>query len=215
MPQGGFGQVGFGQRLESSTILLLTEACNDALGQIGQTLLEDIEEDTPTAAMCALWVPKLLAGVLRDHYWNFAAKDAALDIVDFEDPDEEDEAPTDWSYAFELPENCVRVRWLNNSERIEWIVQGRRLFTDEPTATIKYIAMITDPTIWDTLFYQAFVTRLASKLAMPLTRDLKLTAELYQFYQSLVSNAQTVDGQEQGKIDRNDVDDLIAPRYDA
>lgn len=184
----------------------ITDLCNDALGQIGSSFITALDDGTNPANLCNRFYPTVRDAVLRDHLWNFAMTRVALA--------RNATAPvSEWTYGYTLPANCLRVVRLGLSDDIRWKIEGRNLVTDESSATILYVARIEDPNIWDTLFYQALATRLASKLATPLTGKVALAVELYKLYDAMISDARAVDGQE-GISDPMDSTDLTDVRFD-
>lgn len=167
----------------------LTDLANDALGQIGQSFITAIDDGSTTANLCNRFLSDLRDAVLRDHTWKFARKRVVL---------AQNAAPpvSGWALAFTLPDDCIRVIRLGLSDDTRWSVEGKNLVTDESSATILYIARITDPSLWDAAFYQALSTRLASKLAMPLAHNGKMAADLFGLYASMIADAKAIDSQE-------------------
>lgn len=184
----------------------ITDLCNDALGQIGSTFIAALDDGTFPANLCNRFYPTVRDAVLRDHLWNFAmtrvslARNASAPV-------------SEWTYGYTLPADCLRVVRLGLYDDIRWKIEGRNLVTNESSASILYIARIEDPNAWDTLFYQALATRLASKLAMPLASKASMAVELYKLYEAMISDARAVDGQE-GISDPMCATDLTDVRFD-
>lgn len=95
-----------------------------------------------------------------------------------------------WTYAYLLPTDLVPLKVLeiagNKENRYEVVGAGteRRILCDMQTSTdlleVKLIEQVVDPDRWDSIFLDAFVLRLASKLAIPLAKR----PDLAQFLQS-------------------------------
>ena len=81
------------------------------------------------------------------------------------------------------------------------------MLTDEETAKIIYIARITDTTLFDSLFVDTLITKLASDLAYPVTNSLKVQEQMYRLYQLKLSEARSIDGQE------GFIDDLVSDTF--
>jgi hypothetical protein len=181
-----------------------TDICNVALGMIGQNFIAALDDGTHTANQCNIFFLPARDACLRDHLWNFAQKRAALAQA---------AAPaSQWSYAYQLPADCLRILALNAEARLDWAVEGRTLVTDEPSATILYIAKVDDVNLWDALFVDAFTILLASKLALAVAHDAGYSAELLKLYNLRLADAKAVDGQEQGLPDPLGAPDLIDVR---
>lgn len=181
-----------------------TDLCNDALAQIGENEITAIDDETVNANRCLRFLPGVRDEILRKHLWNFAMKRVtpALSAT----------APVSrFSYAYAIPADCLRVVRLGTDDDVMWKIEGRFLVTDAESITIVYIARIEDPNVWDSIAYQAISTRLASKLAGSIKRDVKLAAGLYELSKEIMSDALTVDGQEgiQDTIDTPDLTDDV------
>lgn len=208
---GSFGTTSFGGTgdLDPDVILRIIEFCNNALAQAGQNFIDDMDAQTTEAKLCKQFYEQLLDATLREHFWNFATKRENLTAASV--------APTfGWTYAYDVPQDWVRSKQLGDRVDCQprWEMEGYTLVTNETTAPLIYIASIPDPALWDVMFYDAYSTHLASKIAMPMTKDVKFASGLYQLYLSKLPNATGVDGQETGVTQRQTVDDLIIGRND-
>ena len=199
-----------------------TDLLNDALGQIGASPIVAIDDGTVAANWCATFYPALRRSMLRMSHWRFAetraalAQDAATPAFEFQ-----------FSYA--LAANMIKlveynsVQLIINSPDVLLVpnvvflapyvgyfkIEGRHLLTNDAEVKIVYIADVTDPNIWDPLFYQVLATWLASKLAKAITKDSKKAATLIQeATQMWAPLALAVDGQE-GSVIPYQSDDLI------
>lgn len=172
---------------------------NEALILLGDDTITSLDQDAARAkAIKRIYTPRLDAA-LRSHDWNFARMRAALAKLD---------AVPEFGYDFmyQLPQDplCLRVLTTNLDESDPWDIevyktasaQYRVLLTDEADVEIRYIARVSDPTLWDALFADAFVLTLASSVAYALTRNATLTAELNRDRDEAWKKARSVDGQE-------------------
>lgn len=187
---------------------------NDALGQIGAARITAIDDGSTNANWCETFYPSLRRALLRSHHWNFAecrvelAQDAAVPAFEF-------------AFAYTLPPKLLKVKEYNG-ENLDttktgefpppisrYKIEGRRLFTNDGTVKIVYIEDVTDPVIWDALFYQVLTTQLASKLAAAILKDHNKAKELMSVAVTiLLPLALAVDGQE-GTVKPFYVDDLL------
>lgn len=172
-----------------------TDICNLALAHIGEGRIASLDEDTVAARACALHYTLTRDELLRSHRWNFAQSRVVLSVLA--------EAPAfGWEYQFELPEDCVRVLEVNDSEfgdviSEEFIIEGRRLLADTNEVNLVYTRKIDDVTEFDALFVKAFAVRLAIALAETIRGTTGKTAELLQVYERVVAPlARRVDANE-------------------
>lgn len=75
------------------------------------------------------------------------------------------------------------------------------VLTNAPNAQIKYSSFVPYPSMWDSLFLSAFVSYLASEVALPITKDKKIgmaiRREQYQIAKRKIEEARIADGNEQ------------------
>ncbi len=185
-----------------------TDLLNDALGQIGASPITAIDDGSLNANYCKRFYPALLDSLIRAHHWNWALKriELAQDAT----------APLfGYAYSYTLPSDCLKVVEFNGANtstttlplNIFFKIEGRALLTNDGTVKIGYLSRVTDPNIWDGLFYQAIAAWLASKLASAITKDTRKGMELLAEAQSIFSEATSVDGQE-GTVQPIITDDL-------
>ena len=74
--------------------------------------------------------------------------------------------------------------------------QGRVLLTDEGTANIIYIARITDPSLFDSMFVDVLTSKLTVDLAYPITNSTTLQAQMQKIYERKLSEARSLDSTE-------------------
>ncbi len=174
-----------------------TDLLNDALGQIGVSPITAIDDGSINANYCKRFYPALRDALTRSHHWNWALKriELAQDAI----------APLfGYAYSYTLPSDCLKVVEFNGANtdtttlplNIFFKIEGRNLLTNDGTVKIGYLSRVTDPNVWDGLFYQAMGTWLASKLASAITKDTSKSIDLLGEAQSLFAEATAVDGQE-------------------
>ena len=177
------------------------EIANEALTLLGETGIAAIGENTDRARVFARLYTPTLDQALRSHDWNFARLRAALvrlsAVPEFA-----------YDYMYQLPQDplCLRVLTTNLTADEPWEVESylattppaqyRVIVTDATALEIRYIARITNPTLWDPLFADAFVHELARRAAYAITRNATLTEALATEAQGRWRLARSVDGQE-------------------
>ena len=98
---------------------------------------------------------------------------------------------------FTLPTDpyCLRVLGLDYLD-IDFVVEGRKIVTDEDTINVKYIARVTDPNEYDQLLIEAIAARLAADTSFALVQSTSLTQSMFGLYESKLSEARFVDATE-------------------
>ena len=74
--------------------------------------------------------------------------------------------------------------------------QGRVLLTNEGTANIIYIAKITDPKLFDSIFVDTLTAKLASEMAYAITNSAALQKEMEKVYKLKLTEARSIDSTE-------------------
>lgn len=169
--------------------------CNQALAQLGSTLITSFTDGTSVSTLCGQIYPEARDAVLTMHPWNFTHVLTTLA--------RSAEAPAwKWVYQYPLPTTpyCLVVREVD-PEGTPWEValnaEGHRvLLSDETTISIGYTSRVEDLNLWQPLALQVLVHVLASRLAKPITGQ-NSTAEYHaKLAFSLLPQAQKTDGQE-------------------
>jgi hypothetical protein len=121
----------------------------------------------------------------------------------------------DWTAQLTLPSDCLRVLEVENDDAGEWAIEagGVLCVNDlaEVPADIRYIARVTDVSVYDPLFVDALAARLAAELAVPLAQDQALGRTQIALYEAKLAEARAKDALEQTAPDF-DEDDWIAVR---
>jgi len=137
--------------------------CNLALVRLGASTIASLTENTKEGRRCNALYEINRDIVLRAHPWNFAITRAVLA--------EDTTTPVyEFDHRYSLPVGCLRVLRLGeNHEDLNYKVEGRYVVTDENSASILYVARVTDPNQFDTLFIEALAAKLAAELAFDIT----------------------------------------------
>ena len=180
--------------------------CSNALRRLGDDPITSLTDDSERARLCNAFYEDARDACLRSHPWNFAITRASLTQLS--------DSPVygyDYQYALPTDPYCLRVLAMEYEDYIfkveNFSTQGRVLLTDEETAKIIYIARITDTTLFDSLFVDTLITKLASDLAYPVTNSLKVQEQMYRLFQLKLSEARSIDGQE------GFIDDLVSDTF--
>jgi hypothetical protein len=163
----------------------ITTICNLALSKIGARKIIDIEEESNEARACKMFYAECRDEVLRSHRWNFAITRVALTQV-------ASEPAFGWRNGFEIPTDCLRVFEVNGWDLARregnWELEGRLVMTDEEMVDIRYIRRVEDANLFDSIFVEAFATKLAGAVTMSITGSGPMASELLKQYEALVSS---------------------------
>jgi hypothetical protein len=149
-----------------------TTACNEALIELKDRLIDSLDDGTTLANRCRLVYPEARDSVLELHPWDFATFRAALSRSDV--------TPAfTWTYQYVLPTGaglavppyCLLVQGTDlDPGGPAWDVgnhpsDGRVLWSNEADVKIVYTGRVEDLTQWNALARQVLVKYLAAKLA--------------------------------------------------
>ncbi|MCS5590730.1 MAG: hypothetical protein NZ824_12270 [Candidatus Thioglobus sp.] len=164
--------------------------CSNALRKLGDDPITSLSENSERARLCNAFYASTRDAVLRAHPWNFATVRQTLNKLT--------SVPAfDYAAEFTLPSDpyCVRVLSMDYPD-YEFKIEGRKLLTDYDEAKILYIARITDTAEFDPLFTEALTARLSAELAYSITGSNTLSQQMWQTYESKISEARSIDGLE-------------------
>lgn len=159
-------------------------------------------EGSAQAEHAARFYPVARDTLLEMHHWNFATKRATLAQLAATSPA--------WSCAYALPGDCMVV--LNvipidgrdqdaQQFRREILANGQQIIvTDQPVASIRYQARVSDTTKFSPLFVDALAWLLASYLAGPILKGdagIKMAQQASQMAMMMAGRAAASDANQQ------------------
>lgn len=159
--------------------------CNLALAQLGQAPISSLEQDDEKARRLKLFYEPVRDEVLRTHNWAFAGAEEPLTPV-------EDDTPQAGKVLYKYPAQALFVRRVFCPERAQQALPFREHFradlhcrvleTTAPRAYASYTQRILDENLFDPAFVKSFSLALACDLAVALTGDGNLAAQLLEKY---------------------------------
>jgi hypothetical protein len=93
-----------------------------------------------------------------------------------------------------------------------FVIEGRKLLTDEGTARIKYVARVTDPQEYDASLVEALAARLAMEIAYAVTGSTTVVQLVTALYDEKLREARFVDATE-GAPQKLEASDFIESRF--
>lgn len=151
----------------------LTQIANSALIKLGATTISSITDSLREASLARERMIPTIHRLLRDHCWHFATKMVQLPPI--LDPGE----IGDWTYAFQIPADCLRLRKLSVAE---YEVVGDRILSDESTIHLRYTQRLVDnaeaPGLLPDDFADAVALFLAYEIAPSVTNSLQMRDDM-------------------------------------
>ncbi|MBO7190948.1 MAG: hypothetical protein J6V32_02440 [Elusimicrobiaceae bacterium] len=157
--------------------------CNLALAQLGQSPISSLEQENEKARRLNLFYAPVRDEVLRTHNWAFAGVQEPL-VLFAQGADEQGR------FIYKYPAEALFIRRvfspaqkrLDFQEFFRSDLHSRVILTVCDQAQAEYTRRITDENLFDTAFIKSFSLALACDLAVALTSDTQLAAQLLQRY---------------------------------
>src|ERR1017187_1896837 len=185
----------------------VTDICNRALQKLGAKRITSISEASPSGRAVNLAYPIIRQAEMRKFDWNFAITRVQIAA--------DNPAPT-WgrANAFQLPADFIK---LTNSYpesfysadnntlsfgsstastgQSDWVIEtGNKVLTNSASPlNVRYIADITDTSLWDPIFCEVVSTALALEICEELTQSNTKKSQLMAEYKDLIEEAKHAD----------------------
>jgi hypothetical protein len=147
--------------------------CNLALSYLGKDVISSFDEPSTEGRICRQFFSHSFSTLLQREKWHFAQNRMSLAQVT-------NEQNNRFSYAYEIPFDCLKLHHLSGEgveyTDIPYTVEGRIVYADVSPAFGHYTFNLQDCALLTPLFEEALSWHLASKIAIPLTRDQKIFA---------------------------------------
>lgn len=196
------------------------DIANYALNNLGASNISSLDENSKAARIVNQRYEAVRDAVFRAHPWNCLIERAQLA--------QDTDAPAfGYTYQYALPTNpyCLRVlefsngtlsypqdNITNNSGGPVFVIEGRKLLTDEAIARIKYIGRVTDPQQYDASLVEALASRLAAEVCYAITGSTSMVQIQTSLYEAKINEARFNDATE-GATQRLEASDFIESRF--
>jgi hypothetical protein len=182
--------------------------CNQALSWLGHTPINSLQDNSTAAQLCRDNYEFLRDAVLEEHMWTFATVRAASETAIM--------VPNTSLYQHGKPVEWLQVYRVYQDEQfkrpVEWRMEETGIVTEHSTIYMWGIKRITDTGKFSIMFSQAVAARMAADLAIALTENRQLQADMWALYKAKVEEASTRDGQ-QGSNDYVTQHGLVGARF--
>jgi hypothetical protein len=196
------------------------DIANYALNIIGATNISAFDENSKVGRLINQRYDSVRDSVFRAHPWNCLMRRVEL-AQDTQTP------AFGYTYQYTLPSDpyCLRVlefsngslhypydNMFSNTGGAAFVIEGRKLLTDEGTARIKYIGRVTDPNQYDVLLTECIAAKLAAEIAYAVTGSNSVFELAAAVYVDKLREARFVDATENAAI-RLEASDFIESRF--
>lgn len=162
--------------------------CNIALAHLGQRQIRALTDRVASAEACSLHFEEARLELLSDTLWNFSsmwASGVQLSIA----------PKPGWTYCFSYPPDALRIFEIQPlapggdvipfevTDRPEITLSGKMIHANVPAPVFIYSRDKADVTTYDQDAIQAFGWLMAAKMAMELTKNLKLAEKCERMYE--------------------------------
>lgn len=165
--------------------------CSNALLKIGADSITSLQDGTAEAEVAANLYPMIRDGLLSSYPWSFAVGQKSL-------PRLADVPLVDYSYAFQLPNDFLRVLSAGsgkNGRGKEYRIIENRLHTNSPEINLSYIFRPHE-SLFPAYFCELLIARLAAEFCLPLTESTTRTEYLQKAFTELEKRTRLTDAQQ-------------------
>lgn len=186
----------------------VVDICNSALNLLGASTITALTDDSKNARLCNQRYEPIRNRIFRSHAWNCLTKRVQLAA-------DSDAPVVEYTNQYTLPSDCLRVLKIHTGATdsiesdIDYVVEGRKIKTDEGTVYLVYIAQITDPNEYDTYLQESISSALAADIAYAITNNATLAKNYQETADERLREARFVDATENslGTVESNEFTD--------
>lgn len=158
--------------------------CNLALSKMGEAPLSSLEPNgSSTAKLCHLHYHPTRKEVLCSAPWPFATKSITLETEDAVEEASPLTGPLSRYCWYLLPPDCLRIL---HARSHDWVLQGRSIYAKSNPLELTYIYNCENVESLDPLFVDAFATKLAEKLCVPITSSNTMRRQFTEEYYKMI-----------------------------
>lgn len=171
----------------------LIQACNEALAQIAAGQIASLTENSIEARECSRFAVPLLAEMADWTPWRSLRKRVVLAAVT-------NDRPAEWLYAYAAPADLadpLAIRgeedaatnlplsgpypfpW-QDAQPLAFLFEGALIYTNVENATLVYSSSRLEAGALSPLMRRAFVLELASRIALAIKKDVKISQAMQQ-----------------------------------
>lgn len=166
-----------------------TAICNLAISWVAGKRITSLADDQSTEAiLCRENYDPSRRAVLEEREWTFANKRAILNPLA--------DAPV-FGYQFQhkLPADCLNLRHVQDprGNDVPHVVEEDMILSDDQELHIRYTFDLDNTNKFSELFTEALAAHIASKIALPLSKNRTLMADMIMLYDDHLQRAISTD----------------------
>lgn len=192
--------------------------CNKALAHLGEDPITSLDDPSKKAELCRLQYPSLRDAVIEARMWRFALIRAVSSTADIPEVRNDDPDYPQWGDGFvhAFPTNMLQVFRAyrdTTADKVpaQWTREGDYIVSESDYLYLWGVRRVTDTNKFSNLFIEVLAARLAADLAVPITHNRTLMADMWQLYNDKMSEAAVRDGQ-QGRSEKTNATTLTGAR---
>lgn len=177
---------------------------NSALSKIGGGKIMALTDNTPQGILVNARFAAVRDAELTRNVWRFSVRRTSLAALST--------APSfGYLYQYQLPTDCLRLivagqeapgldtqEFRSDVDNLDYTIEGRNILTNLASPLyIRYVTQVTDPTLFDNSFAEAFASRLAYELATALSDSSSRKEAAWTDYQFALRDARRVNALQQ------------------
>jgi hypothetical protein len=164
------------------------EICNLALVEgLGDQPIVSLEDDSNRARSCKRLYPICRDELIVDLAPGFAVKRVQLAQL-------ATGPVSEFTYRYQLPTDCLQS--LETEEGYPWRREANTVVTDASTTYLKYLARVTDTSLFSPPFTRALTAYLQARLAFAITKSASMAEQSWKLFEMEKENASAIEGQE-------------------
>jgi hypothetical protein len=160
---------------------------NRALQKLGAKRISSLTQDAPNARSMNAAFEAVRRAELRRNAWSFAIKRASVAA---------DATQSEWGEwnRYSLPNDFLRLLRDDETDTyVDWKIEGGYILSkQESPLQFRYIADITDPNTFDSLFVEVFAGRLALETCEEITQSTGKKESVKDDYKTDVAEAKAI-----------------------
>lgn len=194
----------------------MIDVFNMALSNIAaRAFIQSLTEDSNERKYCSANIDNAIESVLEDHDWGFASSYENLALL--KKYNDAVPPPLPWLYQYSYPALCTKVREIvrlsdNDKEipfKIDLSNDIKVIHTDIQNAILRYTKRIS-LLLFSPRAIEALGWKLATRIVIPLTHNLKLKQNAEQSYVNALAEAKAADSNENVNRPEREPDLILA-----
>ena len=166
-----------------------TSICNLAISWVAGNRITSLADDQSTeASLCRENYDSSRLAVLEEREWTFALKRKVLNPLAT--------APVfGFSAQFKLPADCLKVAEVKDprGNDVNYVVEEDMILCNEAELNVRYTFDLDNTVKFSQLFTEALAAHVASKIALPLSKNRTLMADMITLYDDHLERAISTD----------------------